>query len=517
MYDSDGRFLKNCMKTYCLDTNVLIHDPRALFSFEENVIVVTEYVILELDQLKEGNEERNRNAREAGRLLREISKGLSEKIISMQSVPVAGTPLLKGKKARSNGKSFPELQIPGTNGKLILLMDDPDDRVQGETRDDQILGLLYKHRAAFKTPIIVVTKDTLMGIKAIGRGFGQQNYRRDQAKTQLRQLPHLNVQMFSNEAINALFSSDGQGIKLEGILSKTYADGEQKRPIIPGYYVMNYEQSQIETLLCIDHDERVRTILKMPVLCNGKSHRGIQARNTEQSAAVDALLDKRKTLVCMSGPAGTGKTLLAIAAALDEVQRINQIHYQGAEKQEGTSRHERKFHASDKTSNEAALQPRNGNDMQILIARPMVSLGREMGFLPGDVNEKMRPWIQPIVDNLKLILGSGRFESLLLDGTIEVQPLQFIRGRSINNAIVIIDEAQNTTPLEIKTIITRAGRNCKVVLTGDPDQIDVPYLDKLSNGLTYAADRLGREPFTAVIPLCKCERSEMAARAAELL
>jgi PhoH-like ATPase len=147
----------------------------------------------------------------------------------------------------------------------------------------------------------------------------------------------------------------------------------------------------------------------------------------------------------------------------------------------------------------------------------MVSMGKEMGFLPGDIGEKMRPWIQPILDNLKLLLGADQAENLLQDGTIELQPLQFIRGRSINNACLIIDEAQNCTPLEIKTIITRAGKDCRIFLTGDPAQIDVPWLDRLSNGLTYAADRMGKEDLAAVVPLVKCERSELAARAAELL
>ena len=140
-----------------------------------------------------------------------------------------------------------------------------------------------------------------------------------------------------------------------------------------------------------------------------------------------------------------------------------------------------------------------------------------MGYLPGNIEEKMRPWIQPILDNLKLLLGAKQAEELLSDGTIELQPLPYIRGRSISNAILIIDEAQNTTPLEIKTIITRAGRDCRVFLTGDPQQIDVPYLDKLSNGLTYAADRLGQEDFAAVVPLTRGERSRMATKATELL
>jgi predicted ribonuclease YlaK len=222
------------------------------------------------------------------------------------------------------------------------------------------------------------------------------------------------------------------------------------------------------------------------------------------------------------GPAGTGKTLLAVASALDVVRKTNREQQQPpppAESNEegkgkGLSRREKKT-----LHNQQQQQNRNGSQekMRILIARPMVSMGEEMGFLPGDISEKMRPWIQPIIDNLKLLLGQKQVDDLLSDGTIELQPLQFIRGRSISNAYLIIDESQNTSPLEIKTIITRAGSNCRVVLTGDPAQIDRPYLSRLSNGLTYAADRMGKEDFTAVVPLTKCERSVMASRAAELL
>ncbi len=489
------------MKTFCLDTNVLIHDPRALFAFEENYVVITEYVLLELDKLKEGTEEKNHNARIASRLIREISLGLAQQLIATQS-----------NKTDWQLHGFPGLPIPGTQGHLMLLMDNPDDRVKGETRDDQILGLLHRHRGSFQIPIIVVTKDTLMGIKAIGRGFGHQDYRRDQAQTQLKQIPTLDAQLIPSEK---LFSGEAKAVKAPGILAGTYLDNGEHRTIIPGYYFVAYETGK-EVLLHIDQNEMVRAIFQTPNLCRTKTGRGIRAKNLEQHAAVDALLNPDKSLVCLMGPAGTGKTLLAIAAALDQVRKANRklpAELPSEAEDEDLTRKERKQLRKQQSQQESLAPERK----QILIARPMVSMGKEMGFLPGDVGEKMRPWIQPIMDNLKLLLGADQADHLLQDGTIELQPLQFIRGRSINNACLIIDEAQNCTPLEIKTIITRAGKDCRIFLTGDPAQIDVPWLDRLSNGLTYAADRMGKEDLAAVVPLVKCERSELAARAAELL
>jgi PhoH-like ATPase len=342
-----------------------------------------------------------------------------------------------------------------------------------------------------------------MAVKAIARGFGHQDYKRDQAKVEVTRLPMLEGDLLP---VDELFSGNG-GVVVKGLLKQTYKDGAENVPIIPGYYTVAYDAKR-ESLVHISHEEKVRLIDQTPNLCRSKRNRGVRAKNLEQHAAVDALLNPNKTLVCLLGPAGTGKTLLAVASALDVVRRANRGDQPEEERElEELSRKERKQIRHQQQEN-GFIEP-----MQILIARPMVSMGKEMGYLPGDIEEKMRPWIQPILDNLKLLLGAKQAEALLNDGTIELQPLQYIRGRSISNAILIIDEAQNTTPLEIKTIITRAGRDCRVILTGDPHQIDVPYL----NGLTYAADRLGQEDFTAVIPLTKGERSRMATRAAELL
>lgn len=480
-------------KTYVLDTNVLIHDPRSLYSFEENTVLITEYVLMELDKIKEGTEEKNQNAREAGRLLRTLTKGLSEKL----TAEVQGD------------KKFvmPTIEIPGTKGKLIILMDDPSNRIKGEYKDDQILGLVAKYRKEFDAPIIVVTKDNLMAIKANGLGFASQDYRRDQARTQIKQFPVLNPKMLPLEELLEL-SMNSQGVKVDGILAKTYSNGGNEHPILPGYYTVKVEHKDF--MVRINKDERVSIIQDTAVMCRTTSGRGIKPKNVEQIAAINALTNPEKTLVCMIGPAGTGKTLLAIASALDQVKKANKTASDGKVNTNELSRKEQKQLRHNQFKGKE-------DRMQILIARPMVSMGKEMGFLPGDIDEKMRPWIQPILDNLKFLIGEQQANALLDNGTIELQPLQYIRGRSISNAVLIIDEAQNCSQLEVKTIITRAGKNCRIILTGDPDQIDVPYLDRLSNGLTYAADRLFKEDFTAVIPLSKCERSVMAGRAAELL
>jgi PhoH-like ATPase len=353
-------------KTYCLDTNVVIHDPRAIFAFDDNVVVLTEYVLMELDKLKQGNEEKNHSAREASRILREVTEGLSEQIIAEQ----------KERLGENKLKSLPEIRIPGTKGgTLVLLMDDPESRVKGPNPDDQILGLLYRNRGDFQAPIIVVTKDTLMAVKAIARGFGHQDYKRDQAKVEVTRLPVLEGDLLP---VDELFSGNG-GVVVKGLLKQTYKDGAENVPIIPGYYTVAYDAER-ESLVHISHEEKVRLIDQTPNLCRSKRNRGVRAKNLEQHAAVDALLNPSKTLVCLLGPAGTGKTLLAIATALDVVRRANRGNQPEEERElEELSRKERKQIRHQQQEN-GFIEP-----MQILIARPMVSMGKEMGYLPGDI------------------------------------------------------------------------------------------------------------------------------------
>ncbi len=363
-------------KTYCLDTNVIIHDPRAIFAFDDNVVVLTEYVLMELDKLKQGNEERNHSAREASRILREVTEGLSEKIIAEQKERLGETKL----------KPLPEIRIPGTKGgTLVLLMDDPENRVKGPNPDDQVLGLLYRNRGDFHAPIIVVTKDTLMAVKAIARGFGHQDYKRDQAKVEVFRLPMLEGDLFP---VDDLFSGNG-GVVVKDILKKTYKDGAENLPIIPGYYTVAYDVER-ESLVHISHGEKVRLIAQTPNLCRSKTSRGVRAKNLEQHAAVDALLNPDKTLVCLLGPAGTGKTLLAIASALDVVRRANRGNRPEEEgEQEELSRRERK--------QSRHQQHENGfiERKQILIARPTVSMGKEMGYLPGISRRRCAPGSSP--------------------------------------------------------------------------------------------------------------------------
>jgi PhoH-like ATPase len=264
-------------------------------------------------------------------------------------------------------------------------MDDPESRVKGPNPDDQILGPLYRNRGDFQAPIIVVTKDTLMAVKAIARGFGHQDYKRDQAKVEVTRLPMLEGDLLP---VDELFSGNG-GVVVKGLLSKTYKDGAENVPIIPGYYTVAYDADR-ESLVHISHEEKVRLIGQTPNLCRSKRSRGVRAKNLEQHAAVDALLNSNKTLVCLLGPAGTGKTLLAIASALDVVRRANRGDQPEEERElEELSRKERKQIRHQQQEN-GFIEP-----MQILIARPMVSMGKEMGYLPGDIEEKMRPGSSP--------------------------------------------------------------------------------------------------------------------------
>ena len=385
-------------KTFALDTSVVLNDPRALFSFEDNTVVLTEYVLYELDEKKRGTEEINQNTREVGRQLEWITEGLSDQIIKSQADNQKELP-----PEASTGISRP-IDIPGTTCKLVLLMDDRKDPVRGATRDDKILELLNRYRKDFKTPIIVVTKDTLMGIKALGLGFGRQNYRREQSKTQIRKLPVITADKISRAS--DLF---GKGkCKEPEILQKTYQDCQGKdRIIAPGYFVLDYGNER-SGLLHINREGEIRLITRTPTICRSATTRGLNAKNLEQNAAIDALLNPEKTLVCLLGPAGTGKTLLAIGAAIHHTrQQLSRTAVKAAEgegKEERLTRRQRK---QLRTQEEKLANGQETERLQIYITRPQVSMGKEMGLLPLAVRSNSTRQTRGAGSRAQRLLGRG--------------------------------------------------------------------------------------------------------------
>jgi len=326
-------------------------------------------------------------------------------------------------------------------------------------------------------PVTVVTKDTNLRIKADAVGLKAEDYEKDTV------------------SINELYSGE---TKLEigpETLDEFYREGQMPAPesykesLFPNQFV------QLVDTANENHTALARFKPSKDVLVKIGDYKqgiwGIRPRNREQSYALDILLDDDVQLISLVGTAGTGKTLLALAAGLEKV--VEEGEYQ-----------------------------------RLVVSRPIYPLGRDVGFLPGDLEEKLDPWMQPIYDNLEFLMGPSEgkaakgkhhkdFQHLADMGLLEVEALTYIRGRSMPNRFLIVDEAQNLTPHEIKTIITRAGAGTKVVLTGDPYQIDNPYIDSSSNGLAYVAERFKHEEIAGHITLIKGERSKLAELAANLL
>ena len=434
-------------KNYVLDSNVLLHDPQAVFRFEDNNVIIPIYVIEEIDQFKREGSERGRNARSIARLLDELRE--------------RGGSLAKGVGLDSGGT----LRVAVPSKRLEL-----PSAIDHSAMDQAILQTAFNVRENDAgRPTVFVTMDTNLRIRADALGMVAQTYENQSVDEERLTTGVVDLEM-EPEEIDAFFR-DGR-----------IPAAEPCPPANTCVLLRDRSNPSHTALGRFDATKRAIVALRVP----REGMMGVRPRNKEQSFAMDLLLDESIRLVTLVGKAGTGKTLLAIAVGLKRTVE-------------------------------------DGAFTRMLVSRPVMPLGRDIGFLPGDVDEKLNPWMQPIFDNLEFLFSSGSrrgpraYADLLESGQIQVEPLTYIRGRSLPQQFIIVDEAQNLTPHEVKTIITRSGDGTKIVLTGDPGQIDNPYVDSASNGLTVAAERFRGEKLAAHIVLAKGERSDLAELAANML
>jgi len=438
-------------KIYVLDTNVLLHDPNAIFSFEDNEIVIPLIVIEEVDGQKRRQDEVGRHARLIAHHMDELrAKGK----------------LSEGVALRHGGTLRVELTRDG-NGHL------PDD-LDPRKADNQVIALTLQLQAEHKdTPVILVSKDINVRVKADALNLQAQDYETD--KMVLRE-----EDLYDGMTTLQVSPEDIETFNKTNMFQP--ANGRLYCNQFVHFKSLNGTKS---SALGRFDSESQQVVGLAPMK---KEIWGIQPKNLGQRFAFDILLDDRVPFVTMTGQAGTGKTLLALAAGLSKV--LDQHRFR-----------------------------------RLLVTRPVIPMGKDVGYLPGDKDEKLRPWMQPIYDNLEYLMGCIYKEQMAADmirhiqdkGIFEAEALTYIRGRSIPQQFIIVDEAQNLTPHEVKTIVSRAGEGTKIVLTGDPNQIDHPYLDFRSNGLCYAIEKFKDNPLAGHVTLTKGQRSELAELAAKLL
>ena len=437
-------------KIFVLDTNVILHNYNAIYTFDEHDIVLPITVLEEIDNFKKGSNEINSHAREFTRELDKIAgEALFDKGVKLGDK--------KGKLFIETGKAFSK--------KL-------EDSFQEKTPDHRILSIAEYITKKHKTrKVILVSKDINLRMKAKSIGILAEDYKNDQVK---------NISEFYKETVTL------KGFD-KSVIDKLYSDFNgidanelnfDKKIIGHTYFVLKNGTSS--ALAHFDPEEnRIKRVEKINTY-------GIEPRNAEQAFAINALINPNIKLISLTGKAGTGKTLLALASALFQRKKYDQI----------------------------------------LLARPIVALGgKDLGYLPGDVNDKIGPYMQPLFDNLSVIKNQfgensaevARINEMLQQEKLVISPLAYIRGRSLSNVFFIVDEAQNLTPLEVKTIVTRAGEGTKIIFTGDIQQIDSPYLDTKSNGLSYLTDKMKGQSIFAHVNMVKGERSLLAEIASDLL
>lgn len=437
-------------KIFVLDTSVILYDSNAIKNFEEHDIAIPIQVLEELDNFKKGNETVNFEAREFIRFVDDISK---EKLIN-DWVPLNG-------QTTGNFKVILHSQNTGINSENVF-----DDSKYDNKILDCALTLKVENP---KKKVILVSKDICLRLKAKALNLSAEDYETGKVKdVKIIDKRHVQVDGANEALIEKLFAAgigEPEKLKIKKLYANQYFILKHRRKSVLAYY--NKEEEMLERVA----DQEAY---------------GIKALNAEQSFALNALMNPSIKLVTIQGMAGTGKTLLALAAALEQ----------------------------------------RSDYRQIFVARPVIPLSnRDLGYLPGDIKSKLDPYMQSLWDNLNFIKGQfkptdknyKRIETMLETEKIAISPLAYIRGRSLVKIFFIIDEAQNLTPHEIKTIISRAGDDTKIVFTGDIHQIDTPYLDAQSNGLSYLIDKVKDHPIAAHIALQKGERSELANVANEYL
>ncbi len=441
----------NVKKTYVLDTNVVLHDPLAVYKFEDNAVVLPIFVIEEVDQFKKELSELGQNARHLSRILDDLRN--------------------------QNGRTLDQgVPLESTGGELrVAVPPQMPKRVPGPGEMDRFILQMALDLRDQKPdqPLVFVTMDTNLRIRADALGLKAETYEGGRV------------------SIDELYS----GVVTADVDRAMVDQLAQRKPIDAS--LLDVELYPHAGLVLRERDQHRHTALgrfdakEGAIVPLGVGREGVwrvRPRNLEQYFALDMLLSPDIHLLTLIGKAGTGKTLLAVAAGLQSVVQ-------------------------------------DGTYGRMLVSRPIFPMGRDVGYLPGTVEEKLNPWMQPIFDNLEYIFSSGRgrmsehrnYEDLLSSGVIQIEPLTYIRGRSLPNQFLVVDEAQNLTPHQVKTVITRCGADTKIVLTGDPYQIDNPYVDSASNGLTVVAQRFQGENIGAHVTLSKGERSELAERATQLL
>ncbi|MBM7552899.1 PhoH family protein [Thalassobacillus pellis] len=438
-------------KIYVLDTNVLLQEPNSIYTFEDNDVVIPAVVLEEVDTKKRHMEEIGRNARQVSRIIDKLR---------LQGKLHKGIPLPRGGKLKIelNHRSYQKME----------------DIFIEKTNDNRILAVALnlheeEKKKANGRQVILVSKDMLMRVKADALGITAEDFlneraiHKDEVYTGFREI-------YTDKEVLDRFYKSGD-VPIKDLAGSYYANE---------FFILKNRANPSQSAMGIVNSSG---ILKP---CNFSSDHvwGIKPRNAQQTMALELLLRKDIPLVTMVGKAGTGKTLMALAAGLMQIEDL-------------------------------------GLYKKMLVARPIVPVGKDIGYLPGEKEEKLRPWVQPIYDNLEHLFNvkkPGELDGILSGlGSIQVEALTYIRGRSIPDQLILIDEAQNLTRHEVKTILTRIGEGSKIILLGDTQQIDHPYLDEYNNGLIHVVEKFKEHPISGHVKLIKGERSPLAQLAADYL